>query len=266
MIDDDLAGEIIHLVSAVTFPWTVEQLGAMPSGMVEALDIDSGEHIAAIFVSTFLGATPAAVDVDGGVDLLFTSVPHAAAGDVGCDGDVTSACFEVKSMPGGFRRFFNQRSTQIGDSHSTTVKSLEDLVASAQREIQRAADSLSSKTTATQSRNIVILAHSFEHLAVEAIERHFLSPYLSEPSADLADIASIWLLVYPSHAVRWERSRRRWVNLGSGGSMRGKPDEVDSLADVLIACERQFCDLYCDGRQSPWSVFDDIAPADDHQS
>jgi hypothetical protein len=74
VVDDNLTGEIIHLISAVTFPWTVEQLGAMPSDMVKALDIDSGEHIAAILVSTFLGATPVAVDVDGGVDLLFTSL------------------------------------------------------------------------------------------------------------------------------------------------------------------------------------------------
>lgn len=112
----------------------------------------------------------------------------------------------------------------------------------------------------------MILAHSFEHLAIEAIERDFLSPYLPEPAADLADIASIWLLIYPSHAVRWERSRQRWVNLGSGGSMRGEPDEADSLGDVLIACERQFCAMYRDGRQSPWSVFDDNGPAAQHQS
>jgi len=50
------------------------------------------------------------------------------------------------------------------------------------------------------------------------------------------------------------------VNLGSGGSLRGEPEEVDSFGDVLIACERQFCDLYREGRQSPWAVFDDNGP------
>lgn len=266
MADDDLIGEIIHLVSAITFPYTVEQLGSMTPDMLQALDIDSGEHSAAFVVATFLGIIPSAVDVDGGVDLMFANLPPTAAADVGCDDAVTSACFEVKSMRGAFRRFFNQRNTKIGDSHSTTIKTIADVVDGAQRDIRRAADALRSKTTATQSRNIVILVHFFEHIALEALESIFLSPHMQQPGDDLADIASIWFLIYPSHAVRWERSRRRWVNLGSGGSLRNEPEEVDSFGDVLIACERQFCDLYREGRRSAWAVFGDNGPLASRQT
>jgi hypothetical protein len=137
MSDDGLVGEIVHLVSAITFPHIVEQLGLMRPEMLAALDIDSGEHIAAIMVATFLGAVPSAVDHDGGVDLMFMNLPPSAAVDVGCDAVVSSACFEVKSMRGDFRRFFNQRSTKIGDSHETTIQTIAAIVEEAQREIRR---------------------------------------------------------------------------------------------------------------------------------
>ena len=158
-------------------------------------------------------------------------------------------------MRGDFRRFFNQRITRIGDSHDTTIKTITDVVEEAKREVRRAANSLRAKTNSTQSRNIVIVVHSFEHLAIEAIESPFLSHLLDDPGEDLADIASIWLVIFPSHAVRWERSRRRWVNLGSGGSLAGDPDEIDSFSDVLMASEQQFCEAFREGRQSAWGVF-----------
>lgn len=253
-------GEVVHLVSAITFPHTVEQLGLMRPEMLAALDIDSGEHIAAIVVATFLGAMPSAVDVDGGVDLTFTNLPPSATIDVGCDDVVQSACFEVKSMRGSFRRFFNQRSTKIGDSHETTIRTITDIVEEAQREIRRAADALRAKTDQTQSRNIVIVVHSFEHLAIEAIETLFISHLLDDAGVDLADIASVWLVIYPSHAVRWERSRRRWVNLGSGSALDGDPDRTDSFGDVLVASEQMFCEAFRDGQQSAWAVFRDGGP------
>lgn len=56
----------------------------------------------------------------GGVDLMFTNLPPSVAVDVGCNDVVSFACFEVKSMHGDFRKFFNQRSRKIGDSHETT--------------------------------------------------------------------------------------------------------------------------------------------------
>jgi hypothetical protein len=255
MSDEGLVGEIVHLVSAITFPHTVEQLGSMRPEMLAALDIESGEHIAAIVTATFLGAVPSAVDLDGGVDLMFTNLPPSAAADVGCDAVVFSACFEVKSMRGQFRKFFNQRSTKIGDSHETTIRTITDVVDEAQSEIRRAADALRAKTDQTQSRNIVIVVHSFEHLAIEAIESLFISHLLNDPGDDLADIASIWLVIYPSHVVRWERSRRRWVNLGSGGALDGDPDRNDSFGDVLVASEHMFCEAFREDRQSSWAVF-----------
>lgn len=255
MDEPDLAGELVHFVSAVTFSHTAEALGSLPAVMLAALDIDSGEHIAAIVAGTFLGNLPSAVDVDGGVDLTFTDLPSGTAPDVGCDDFVRSACFEVQSMRGDFRRFFNQRRTKIGDSHGTTIKTLADLVGEAQREIRLAAGALRAKTDKTQSMNVVVLVHSFEHIAIETIEALFVSHLLDPPDDDLADIASIWLVLYPFHAVRWERARQRWVNLGSGGSLVGDSDRSDSFADVLMASEEWFCDLHRDGRQSAWAVF-----------
>jgi hypothetical protein len=252
---DGLVGEIVHLVPAITFPFTVEQLGLRTPEMLAALEIDSGEHIAAILVSAFLGTVPAAVDLDGGVDLVFTNLSPRVEADVGCGEVVSSACFEVKSMRGDFRRFVNQRSTKIGDSHQTTIRSIADVVDDAQREIQRAAKSLRAKADSTQSRNIVIVVHSFEHLAIEAIESPYISHLLRDPGEDLADIASVWLVIYPLHAVRWERARQRWVNLGTGGAIDGHPDKTDSFGDVLVASEQMFCEAFHQGKESAWSVF-----------
>ena len=91
--------------------------------------------------------------------------------------------------------------------------------------------------------------------AIEVIERLFLSYLLAPPGDDLDDIASIWMVFYPSHVVRWERSRQRWVNLETGGGINGSPDAVDSFGDVLTASEQLFCETYCAGRRSAWAVF-----------
>lgn len=255
MSDDGLVGQIVHLVSAATFPHAVHQLGSMHPDLVAALDLDSGEHIAAIVATAFLRAVPTTVDVDGGVDMVFTDLDPSVAFDVGCDATVTAACFEVKSMRGGFRRFFNQRRTEIGDSYEVTIRTITDIAGEAELEIRRAADALRAKTDSTQSRNIMIIVHSFEHLAIEVIERFFLLHLLASPGDDLDDIATIWMVFYPSHVVRWERSRQRWVNLGTGGAIDGDSGAVDSFGDVLTASERLFCETYCAGRQSAWAVF-----------
>jgi len=260
MSDDGLVGELLHVVSAITFPHTVDELGSIRPEMLAALDTDSGEHIAAIVVAAFLGAMPSAVDVDGGVDLTFTDLPLNVATDVGCNDVVQSACFEIKSMRGDFRRFFNQRNTKIGDSHATTIKKIAHIVEEARREVRLAADALRAKTDETQSRNIVVVVHSFEHLAIEAIENLFISNFLDDPREDLADVASIWFVIYPSHVVRWERSRQRWVNLGSVGALDGHPEGSDSFSDVLMSSEQQFCESFRDGRQSAWAVFREGAP------
>ncbi len=223
--------------------------------MLAALDLNSGEHIAAIVATAFLGAAPTAVDVDGSVDMVFTNLSPNCALTVGCDETVTAASFEVKSMRGEFRRFFNQRSTKIGDSYETSIRTITDIAGEAQTEIRRAADALRAKTDSAQSRNIMIIVHSFEHLAIEVIERLFLSHLLAPPGDDLDEIASIWMVLYPSHVVRWERSRQRWVNLGTGAGTIGDPDAIDSFGDVLTASEQLFCETYCAGRQSAWAVF-----------
>ena len=71
---------------------------------IRKLKVRSGEHLAAILTTAFLGVTPHAIDTAGGPDLEF---------DLGArdDGLLTSlftstaVAFEVKSLDNGFRQF-----------------------------------------------------------------------------------------------------------------------------------------------------------------
>jgi hypothetical protein len=252
---EDCVGERVHAVFAGTFGWSVEALGQLSPEMLAALDTDSGEHLAAIVTTAFLGTVPSSVDIGGEVDLCFRPAPGTHAAEiVGCSGDRPEAAFEVKSMPGGFREFFNRREGEIGDSTFVTVISVADVLAVGREQLRRAAEALRRKTDGTQSRNIVLLVHILEYPAAEQFSEQFVSFLLVDPGDEFDDIESIWLILYPSHAVRWEKSLGRWVNLLSAGSVHHDGDVSDPLDEVLTESEARFCELYRDGRQTPWSV------------
>lgn len=75
---------------------------------IRALKIDSGEHLALLLTTAFLQAAPVSMDVAGDHDLVFDlsgrdplAIPAAMLGM----SEHRHADFEVKSLPGGFRKF-----------------------------------------------------------------------------------------------------------------------------------------------------------------
>ena len=116
-----------------TLFWAVDELVKMlaPEQLIK-LDVRAGEHLAAILTTTFLRTAPAAVDTTGGVDLWFDL-------SEGCEprpADIlparaTSAAFEIKSLPGGFRKFDGRIDQDKNRGVDVTDRSLEAQVRAA---------------------------------------------------------------------------------------------------------------------------------------
>jgi hypothetical protein len=148
----------------------IEGLGRQVAGK---LRVRSGEHLAAILTTAFLRTPPTGSDLDGGVDLRF---------DVTRPGDhtnilpagTTEAAFEVKSLPGAFREFDSAldrdlaRGLEPGQPRlDIAVVGASDVMREAGVCVTKAAGQLSRKVAPGTSRNIFLVVHSFDYMAVE---------------------------------------------------------------------------------------------------
>src|SRR5262245_31350814 len=107
-----MAGDDRYLGGHVIAIWHRAVAGAvhdvllLPSHQLAGLKVRSGEHLAAILITAFLGVPPYEVDTRGDLDFRFRLVDPGRFDLLPADKDV--AAFEVKSMPGPFRKFDNK--------------------------------------------------------------------------------------------------------------------------------------------------------------
>jgi hypothetical protein len=107
MVYEDVSGGLVIGKWHRTLRWAVDELvDKLRPERLRKLNIRAGEHLAAILTTAFLGTAPADVDATGGVDLWF-DLPDPRES---CTVDIvpahmTNAAFEVKSLPGDFRKF-----------------------------------------------------------------------------------------------------------------------------------------------------------------
>lgn len=133
------------------------------------LKLSSGEHLAALLTTAYLGGFPVSLGLDGGVDLTFQandSDSTFAPSLIGRD-DAEFADFEVKSVPGDFRErnAVATRALEKGadqPSYLSMVVSANDVAEAANVMTAKAARQLKTKSSADRARMVFIVSHLFD--------------------------------------------------------------------------------------------------------
>jgi hypothetical protein len=228
-----------------TLYWAVDELvKKLAPEQLRKLDVRAGEHLAAILTTTFLRTGPAAVDTTGGVDLWFDlserCEPRSA--DI-LPAGAASAAFEVKSLPGGFRKFdgrIDQAKDRgvdaTGRSLEAQVRAAKDVLRDARPWLLDARSQLRRKTGGGTSMNAFLVIHPFDYVTAECFSDYVIGPYL-DPLEDVGDLDTVWVLWHPDHLTMWSRERHEWINLVFGLM---NPDEKPGDLPVLQDAEQYF--------------------------
>lgn len=236
-------GAIRTHVIAITYEvmdWATEALSAnVPACDLKKLKLAAGEHLAAMLTTAFLGIVPAAVDVHGGVDLVYRvadSDSDALSSLLGRNG-VEFADFEVKSIPGDFREHdaAASRALKRGEepgTHWSTFVSANDVVEAAQSMVAKAAKQLRDKSSPDKARVVFIVSHFFDRPYVECLDA-VIAHALTAPTLP-DEIDAMWVFFAPSHLVVWSVVEQRWTQLLLGSfKENGTAPEVDFGMELL---------------------------------
>ena len=241
MSNEDLSGGLVIAIAPQTVQWAADQMvEVLGRETLKKLKIRSGEHLAALLTATFLLAPPAGIDTEGGADLWFDLSREPGDGmkrpPILPDG-ATSAAFEIKSMPGPYRKYDSgidrdraRGIDTLGRELKTRVRSANDVLREAAPVLRSARDQLHLKAGAGTSRNIFLVMHLFDHFPAECM-RPVLGPLL-DPLPDLEGIDTVWVLWPIEHLTVWSSEQRTWTdllfNVGDPEAARA-PDEMDAL-------------------------------------
>ncbi|MEV6629091.1 hypothetical protein AB0M83_06745 [Amycolatopsis sp. NPDC051106] len=263
MTDKNPAGSHIVAIAHQTV-WAAvgEVVGALDVEGAARLKVRSGEHLAVVLTTAFLGSPPISTDLDGGTDLVFDlseTPPQWAPAMIG-RGDARFADFEVKSLPGQVRLFDAaiERALARGEEPGeptimTRIVSVNDVVHAGRGMLDKAAEQLHRKSSPERARNIFLIAHMLDYMSVEFLDvviAHHLEPLTDLPE----DVDAVWMLFAPVHLVVWSVAEQRWTTLfytaaAPGQELPGAEDEVD----FLIAVDDEFRRQIGDDLPSPYA-------------
>ena len=259
----DPSGSHVHAIWHHTVAWAVsEVVQQLGTDKIAKLKVASGEHLAAMLATAFLGAAPVGVDVAGGPDLVFDLSKRAWDGCVGADlvgrDGVQFADFEVKSLPGPFREFDAaiNRAIRAGiepnrRTYSAQFGTAKDVLRSAEGIIEQARQQLHRKSGPERSRNVFLIAHFLDYPIVEVFDAPLFAHHL-EP-LDLPDgIDSLWMLFVPHGLAAWSVDLGRWTNLvfSSFDPDEGAPETAG--LDLLQYFDLEFHRQTGSSAMSPW--------------
>lgn len=163
-VDQTMVGHRVVAIHSDALIHAVSELVAV-GPTVGHLKVRAGEHLAALLLTAVCGP-PMSVDTTGEVDLLFDRLAPTTRN--WCFGDHDLAAVEVKSYAGDYREVDSRM--QVGDSHTVMVRSALDILIDATVQIGRAVEALKRKTTVRTSRNVFLIIHMFDAVAVEAYD------------------------------------------------------------------------------------------------
>jgi hypothetical protein len=252
---------VVH-VSHRMLSWAVtEVVRVLTMEGASRLKVPSGEHLAAIVTTAFLGTAPISIDLAGEPDLVFdlsrSIFSEGVAPRLGL-GQLKFADFEVKSLPGGFREheaaidraLKDGRVPHLFEARFTSANIV--LRNEGRTMIQEAEEQLAKKSHLGHSRNIFLIAHPFDYPIVEMYDAPCMA-HLLEPLSGINGIQSIWVLGAPTHLVVWSTEHHAWTNLISGGTTPGDiaPDHDQDL-DLLQQIELEFLEQTNSAKGSPY--------------
>ncbi|GAA1619024.1 hypothetical protein GCM10009733_014220 [Nonomuraea maheshkhaliensis] len=219
-VGEEMHGSPVIAIWHRTVGWASRELAALDPNTVSHLKVRSGEHLAAILISSFMYRMPIEVDVDGGVDLLYSLADLEQDGfrELFPEG-MDRAAFEIKSLGSGYRtmdstidRVSARGGNPAGLSISVEVKAAADILAEADVLLRRACDGLATKTDEASSQNAFLVIHPFDNFALETYEHQVIGPFLPDMrSYDGLD--SIWVLWVPDHLSVWSKRLGGWTDL-----------------------------------------------------
>lgn len=234
----------------------LEELLQLDKRQLSALKVRSGEHLAAILLTMFLGTKPVRIDTHGEVDLEFelTQPFEHMSPQSGV------VAFEVKSMPGRFRKFQSELSyarsngkiDPIERSFSAKVETANQTLGAADLVIAKASKSLIGKLPEGASRNVFVVAHSFDHPVAEAHHLPLLSHVLQR--RHFANLDTVWIYWAPNHLTFWSSLKREWIDL-----LLTKPDltrplpEWETPLTIIQDVEFRFLDALGHQFESPFA-------------
>jgi hypothetical protein len=246
MATEDAAGRLTIGIWYRTLRWAVDELAKkLTPEQLGMLDVRAGEHLAAVLTTAFLLTAPTTVDDTGGVDLWFDLPDGREPGNLEIlPARATSAAFEVKSLPGGFRKFDalidRDRARGVdptGRAVNGRALAAKDVLHDARPWLLRARDQLHRKVSGDgTSMNVFVVTHPLDHLTVESLRDYVMGPYL-EPLEDVGDLDTVWVLWPPHHLTMWSRERYEWINLMFDLM---NPDEKPGEFPALQAAEMYF--------------------------
>ncbi|MEU4607626.1 hypothetical protein AB0F43_31965 [Kribbella sp. NPDC023972] len=244
-------------IAPPTLLWAVGELcRSLTAEQLASLKVSAGEHLAAILTTTFLACAPVSIDSDGGTDLTFDfsrrPADHSHAVDLG---PAASADFEIKSFPGGWRKYgaLVDKALAAGRStddhqHVATFRHVNDVLREEGRSmIRRAKEQLDRKSKPGRSKNVFLIANLVDQPIIE-----FQSPilaYMLDPLDDIDGIDSVWVLWAPGHLVVWSAGSQTWTDLVYTADDPQDPSvDYDENLDFLQQVEQRFLDeTGCDG-------------------
>lgn len=214
---DDLSGGHVIAISHRTVRWAVDQLLGLGTSTLAHLKIRSGEHLAAILLTAFIGSAPRSVDTGGEVDLLFEL--GALDGRHELLGSLPLASFEVKSIAGPFREV-DSRIDRMSDSGvdarglgvSVKVERADEILIDARPLLRKAEARLSVKVGDAVSKHAFLIVHPFDRFALEAVTHPIVAPLL-EPLPDVTRLDTVWVLWVPDHLTMWSRNKSVWTEM-----------------------------------------------------
>jgi hypothetical protein len=237
-----------------------EVIEALGPDATARLKIDSGEHLAAIMATAFLGVAPCHTDVDGGPDLVFDLSSRPGRRFVVGRDHAQFADFEVKSLPGPTRQYnaetnrAQRRGQQPRQTEFRTVfRAAADVVAAAGPMIGKAAAQLEAKSSPERARVVFLVSHPFDHLYVEIMQT-FVAQHLP-PLTDLPDtVDAVWLLLFPGHLIVWSVPEQQWATLHFTGTNAGEElPGADEGFEFLAAVDMEFGSRLGTTQPSPYA-------------
>jgi hypothetical protein len=214
---------------------------------VRRLKIRAGEHLAALLLTAICGP-PTSVDTVGEVDLLFDRDAPTTRSWYFCD--FRRAAVEVKSYAGDYRMVESRM--QLGDSHMVQVRSAFDILTDASDQIGRAIVALNRKADAQTSKNVFLIIHMFDAVAVEAYDELPLIGHRLPDVAASIDLDTLWILWHPGLLTVWSQSARRWTDVMYAVEHNPPRARPSNDMDVLQQAEDSFLAAIGHLKGSPW--------------
>lgn len=266
MTDKSAAGSYV-----VAVPYQI--VWAAVAGVIDALGVDtasgfkvrSGEHLAVVLASAFLGGPPIATDKDGGPEMVFDLGVPPAEWWPALTGraDARFADIEVKSLRGPVRAFDAAIDEDLARGQAprertmvTRIVSANAIVAGPGRDmLSAAAEQLHRKSSPDRARIVMLIAHQLDHLHAEVLDV-FVAHHL-EPLTDLPDsVDAVWMLFAPTHLVAWSVVENRWTNLlfnAADTPGQAPPPGAEEGLEFLVAVDEEFRRLTGDDSPSPYA-------------